>query len=1443
MKKIYKLKALLSCIVFCMIAFGLQAQQPNVLSQARIYIDAGHGGWGANDRPLATINYAQLDSNSFFESNSNLWRALSLRDELIRAGAGYVRMNRTVNGIHPRGATGSPNSRYPEIECGTVLHGQPQLITLSVIARDVEENNIDYFLSIHSDAASTDGALTNHLVLLFRGWDTQVGNGLVYARDMARAAWPYLHANEMTVFFAHTNPNPANANARGDMSFFGNHPIGQGGIETTPVPGGTTYRGHFGVLRHGADGFLSEGGFHTYHPERHRKLNRDYARQFGVRYSRAIRSWFGDHTETQGGIMGSIRDKSRSLRHPLYNFRPVTIDETFPLNHATVILQDLAGNELARYTTDHNWNGIFVFHPLDVGTYRLVFEPFVDAANDISFDREIEYIEVRANETSFINFLFGEEPLPVIFCDIYYDPVQDGNIAAAPYYYFEQVGVTQTVDVLAGLTVRRTLHRNGRMYVLAVEADRTPRLLILNPETGALIKEMSTDGIDLRNNATNISDFGAAVSGPNHRIFPLSDIAFTADGVLIGVNSTVVGVTGNAFLTGAPFNVYAWENDAASPQVLVNFVTGQDAVAIVGNNNSNFVGNSIAVHGCFDNFKLYFTSHPGPGWIMSNFHINLIGWHIENGVRINFMRNDMTRYAIARNDGANLQLTPSPSGVNNIVVNPRPIWNLGGPGNANVPSTDTGNTVPYTEVIFQWVGGITGTLPRYIEFSGDVPRTVSGATYFRYAGSVFMAVPVAEETNSYAYRIQLYDITRGFDNARLIGETEAVITSPALSPMIAFGVVDNADIDMYLLAGNQLAKFRTIGYREGASVRVFAYNLSSVFNETAGGYDISFELNYDALSVEIILIDAVTQAETSVIPLGALTRGAHQATILSSQIPANRMFNWSVRARGENVVRFARITDSNDGMFSGFQSPRSVAIDNSPESDYFGRIYISNTMPGTRDGRTTSRGIYVLSPMGEDVTGQGDAAFAGTENWVGTAGQNFRKLAVAADGRVFIADGSIANSGVYIMNPSTFEMNQMFTGTRDAEGRFLTGAVNAANYIGGRTNSIGIRGSGENTRVYVIVNHYNPANTWTQLNRAYDLGTANTWTGAASWRPAGLGSANGNNSIVPVAEGFWTGQFRGGWAANTNANPYMHFFSTERDGVTFNTFAAPFGGEHGLMTGSTANGGLAVFEPERLIALSYAGGVMVFRYEFEPGSNGVPTVHILFHDNLGGASATYEDFEFDFAGNLYAVSASGGFVSRWAMPTGNNVSTTPARSSMLLGQPATHEIIFSVAGGSGTLEAMVAGAEIVSGAQVQEGKDVVFTATPDIGYQVKGWTVNGVPVETNGTRAMGSSKTLTVEFDKEVTVVFELELGVGIETINLEDAVRIFPNPVRNELNIAADNNLAIIGVVIFNTSGQMVQTIANPGSQVDVSSLPQGIYFIRIETDRGTVTKRFVKE
>jgi hypothetical protein len=185
----------------------------------------------------------------------------------------------------------------------------------------------------------------------------------------------------------------------------------------------------------------------------------------------------------------------------------------------------------------------------------------------------------------------------------------------------------------------------------------------------------------------------------------------------------------------------------------------------------------------------------------------------------------------------------------------------------------------------------------------------------------------------------------------------------------------------------------------------------------------------------------------------------------------------------------------------------------------------------------------------------------------------------------------------------------------------------------------------------------------------------NTWsTAPSSSAAAGSYIGNDNSSIVPVSTGYWAGQFRGA-GSNTVANPCMFYFSDSFKETVFNT--AEFKDKNGVtisLPQASQNGGLAVDEAKGLIALSYNGGVYVFSYKLN--KEGVPVVTPKFQHALDVASVTYDDFAFDFAGNLYAVSNSGKRISVWAMPTDNNSSTIPASKSLIIkqnGQSSVHE--------------------------------------------------------------------------------------------------------------------------------------------------------------------------
>ena len=87
---------------------------------------------------------------------------------------------------------------------------------------------------------------------------------------------------------------------------------------------------------------------------------------------------------------------------------------------------------------------------------------------------------------------------------------------------------------------------------------------------------------------------------------------------------------------------------------------------------------------------------------------------------------------------------------------------------------------------------------------------------------------------------------------------------------------------------------------------------------------------------------------------------------------------------------------------------------------------------------------------------------------------------------------------------------------------------------------------------------------------------------------------------------------------------------------------------------------------------------------------------------------------------------------------------------------------------------------------------------------------------------------------------------VGNKTTAVESItnyeLRIYPNPVKDELKIE-NGELRIEKVEICDLSGKMVNCEWLNGKSVNVSNLPQGIYFVKLETDKGTVTRKFVKE
>lgn len=304
--------------------FNLYSQD---FSGIKICINPGHGGHDGNDR--------YIEETGFWESEGNLTKGLYLRDILESCGATIV-MTRVTN--------------YSSDD-----------LPLSQIGQIANDNNVDFFHAIHSNAYN---GVSNYPLMLFRGYDAEP----VFpdAKIMGHIMWQKLWKNGN----GWTHGGEKN---RGDWSFYPQW--GKQGL---------------GVLRHlTMPGVLSEGSFHDYEPESWRLMNLDYRKHEAWVFARSFFEYFQTDTSNYGVVAGIIRD---SLTTPPYYSDPKTLDVNAPIENVTVTLNP--GN--FTYITDTLHNGYYFFDSIVPGNYVLTF-------NADNFYSDTMNITVVANHTTFTN--------------------------------------------------------------------------------------------------------------------------------------------------------------------------------------------------------------------------------------------------------------------------------------------------------------------------------------------------------------------------------------------------------------------------------------------------------------------------------------------------------------------------------------------------------------------------------------------------------------------------------------------------------------------------------------------------------------------------------------------------------------------------------------------------------------------------------------------------------------------------------------------------------------------------------------------------------------------------------------------------------------------------------------------------------------------------------
>jgi hypothetical protein len=491
-------------------------------SGVKIYVNPGHGGHDpANDRNILTIPFEAGDPNGYWESNSNLAKGLALRDLLEAAGATVV-MSRTLN-------------------------REEDDRNLSAIVAEANDNNVDAFLSIHSNAG---GALTNYSLMLYAGvdpTDTWTYPTPTPYSDEGRALSVYIGnniiSNQLTVW---TSSAPA---IRGDKTFG----------RTAMAP---SWSDGYGVLRGlTVPGLISEGEFHEYKPEAHRLLNSDYCALEAHQFYRSFCLYFGKPQASTGVIAGYVKSGNENINHPRYTYIANSQDQWLPLNGATVKLFDATGQtELGAYTTDDFYNGVFAFYNLTPGDYKLTLSAPL-------YETKTTDVTVTAAQTTYARVQLKNVRMAV---PDYPDPEQGSGVMALNRYSFEPVDNVVNPDWLNNNTIKRVLYRKGRLYVLTAE----PKILVVDASTAEFINELDLTGAE-----------------------NLSDIAFSADNFLLACNKETIAFTDPA----TSWKVYTWDDDNAAPRLL--FQTQKQ-----GNWTNGVVGETFTVSGSRWNCKIYTTS-------------------------------------------------------------------------------------------------------------------------------------------------------------------------------------------------------------------------------------------------------------------------------------------------------------------------------------------------------------------------------------------------------------------------------------------------------------------------------------------------------------------------------------------------------------------------------------------------------------------------------------------------------------------------------------------------------------------------------------------------------------------------------------------------------------------------------------------------------------------
>lgn len=1179
------------------------------LTSAKIYINPGHGCWCSECRHMGTVKHGfnAADTSGFFESNTNLWKAFGMRDKLIEYGVPY---NTSIGANDLR----QPNLVMSRVKCGGVHNGLYDR-ALSEIAAECENWGADVMISIHSNAA-TEGTNTNYPLLLYRGYTGSNQNG--GSQAIASSCWGYLWENShmMWTYYSATNKN-----IQGDWTF----------MSSWGTQG-------YGVLRHSVPGFLAEGYFHTYQPARHRAMNRDAGRIEGIAYAKGFRDYFGGgKAVSTGDIYGVLRDAERTFTHTYYNGNQNTDDKYKPINGATVTLKKTDGTVVKTYTTDDEYNGVFVFNKVEPGTYNIVCShpDYADVTTSVTVQADkVVYPSVKISE--------GEQI-----------PVQG--------HYAYDLSMTQNGDDYT-LKFKSTGDVENGSVVLTNTATATKQVIKIGKVTKGE-NSYSFNANDLGENSTftwaisldNLKSSAVQLIKEDNSItYSHSSGNMARIGLAIDKDTESANFGKIYTLTSFSQGLQTFNQDLSKNGSKVKIGTfGQDTDASTST-NKYVRSNRITIN----SGKVYIANYANqnygvwvhtPGTTTSS---QIIGTNYDRAVGFKGTGSNRQMYVMhEKTDNSNLGLRYYNIGTSDT-------WAAGsnspsGSLSSTVLANGDGDIIVTSKGIFasQWRAGTnTSDAPAFVFYNNSNSIAFNSSTIGTLSGTHKGGIAINNNLSTFAIvesptntgddvEVEIYSVTWNGETPSFGLQYSIPLSGTKQIDQMAFDQADNlyiASQQKGLLVYTIKQPTRQTVTPAKASLKIqgkalpavkghYAYDLK--MTQSGDNYTLKFKSTGKVDNASVLFINKADN-DTVTLKLGAIVEGENTVTLNAADFGKNADYTWAVAIDNPESPSNELVYSDNSITYnhsSGYMARIGMAINRDTETDKFGRIFTITSF---------GQGIQEFDQMYGKIGDRKLKDAFGIDKDESSSNRFIRsnRLAVS-DNKIYIANYASLRPGVHIYNSHN-----------GGDATILNGMYERA---------VGFSGSGANRKMYV----YNDASL-----RRYDIGAGDTWTGNTNAPSATYTTnmINGDGDILVTDNGVIIAQhrYRGN---NTSDVPVFKFVDFDGN-IVFNSsiLTELTGSQNGAMSISSdlstfaivdgfAEGSAADIEVD-IFDVTWAGSTPSFSYR-----TSIPLV----------GTKQVDQMTFDYAGNLVVASQQKGLLV-YAVKNPARTTVTPAKSTLVI---------------------------------------------------------------------------------------------------------------------------------------------------------------------------------